>query len=353
MPLSKTAGTRTVETEPRGFEAVLLAAAQSRSDQVALRFKSRGAWLAWTWRDVVKEVDRFASFLRAQGIGPGIAIAIVGEIRPAILFGALAASALGVDVVSVAPGAPVAQIKTVLDQNRVGLAIVQGRRALAAWLQVVSSRHARTAIVFDHVTPAGTSPEDDVIPLAAVTATSPAHGWADRLGTSGPLPQGGGAELWVEASTAWPEALHVLIGNWIGSGETLAAPELLAAAARDRAEIRPRRWIASSGAAAAASADITRRLAGKRSLTAALSRRSAALRALLLILARRRLGLSRLKVIEVQRSWQPPEQRSAEEATFRSVGVALRVAAHEGADARAARTTNPFETRLAAVGGAS
>jgi acyl-CoA synthetase (AMP-forming)/AMP-acid ligase II len=334
-----------------GFETFFLAAAQSNQDGVALRFKSRGAWLAWTWRDVVREVDRFTSFLRDQGIGLSTAIAIVGEVRPSILFSVLAAGTLGVEVVSVSPGASLAQVEAVLDRNRIGLVVIQGRRALAAWLQAAQPRHGRIAIVFDHATPTGKVPEDGVIPLAAVTATPPGHGWADRLGPAR-RPARRGAKLWAEASTGWSAAVDVLIDNWIGSGDVLALPELLAAAGRDRVEVVPQRWIASVEAAAAAAADIANRLPAERSPTAALSRRSAVLRRLLLILARRRLGLSRLKTIEVGRSSQATGSQSAEEAAFRSVGVALRVPADGVTEPGAARFGKSFDWHLGAVGGA-
>jgi hypothetical protein len=332
-----------------GLVGRLAEAARERPDTVALRYKSRGAWLVLTWRDVVRETDRFASFLRAHGIGPASAIALAGEIRPSMLFSALAAHALGAEFVSVAPDATANQIRAVLDRNPIGLALMHGRRTLAAWLQVVEA-HRRVVIVFDHVTPAGKTPEDAVIPLTAVTTASPAHGWADRLDAS-TRPSQRGAALWAEASTAWPEALDVLIDVWLNSGNSLAVPELLAAAARDRAEIVPHRWIASAEAAAVASADIASRLPSAYSLTGPVFLRSPALRRLFLALTRRRLGLSRLRAIEVDPDWRTSATRSAAETLFQSVGIALRAPANDVAEDGATQPAGSFRAHFAVAGG--
>jgi acyl-CoA synthetase (AMP-forming)/AMP-acid ligase II len=321
---------------PPGFEASLLAAAEVRPEAVALRTKSRGDWRIWTWRDLLREIDRFSTFLEGRGIGHGTAVALVGEIRPSILFSALAAAAIGAAIVPVAPEATAAEIGALLDRKPIGLAVIQGRRALAAWLQAAAPRPRPVVLVFDHVTPTGKTPEDGVIPLAAVLSVAPARGWDEQLGTAGRSSRAGPA-LWVEASTAWPEALDVLVDAWLGIGASLALPELLGAAARDRAEIRPDRWIASAEAAAAAAADI-----GSRWRPTG----PASWRRLLLGLARRRLGLSRLTAVEVQ------GRSPAAQAVFEQLGLAVRPVADDAADEGAGQPRHAFAPRLAVVGGA-
>jgi hypothetical protein len=170
---------------PPGFEASLLAAAEVRPEAVALRTKSRGDWRIWTWRDLLREIDRFSTFLEGRGIGHGTAVALVGEIRPSILFSALAAAAIGAAIVPVAPEATAAEIGALLDRKPIGLAVIQGRRALAAWLQAAAPRPRPVVLVFDHVTPTGKTPEDGVIPLAAVLSVAPARGWDEQRGTAG------------------------------------------------------------------------------------------------------------------------------------------------------------------------
>jgi AMP-binding enzyme len=329
----------------------LAEAAWKRPDAVALRYKSRGSWLVWTWRDVVRETDRFASFLRSEGIGVDSAIALAGEIRPSVLFSALAARAIGAGVVSVAPDATATQIEAVLDRHSIGLALMHGRRSLAAWLQVFEARPRRVAIVFDHFTPAGRAPEDAVIPISAVMATAPAHDWAEGLPPVG-RPSRGRAALWAEASTAWREALDVILDVWLSTGDDLAVPELLTAAARDRAEIAPGRWIASAAAAAVAAADIASRIPSPRGVIGFVARLSAALRRLVLALTRRRLGLSRLHAIEVERGWKTQATRSEAEIVFGAVGLAVLAPTHELADDGAAQSAAAFHARFAVLGGA-
>jgi hypothetical protein len=339
------------ESAASDFLGRLTEAARKRPDGVALRYKSRGSWLTWTWRDVVRETDRFASFLLAEGIGVGSAIALAGEIRPSILFGVLAAHAIGAAVVSVAPDATATQIKAVLDRRSIDVALMHGRRTLAAWLQVVEGRPRRVVIIFDHVTPAGRMPEDAITPISAVMEASPAHDWADGLLAVG-RPSRRRAAIWAEASTAWPEALDVLIDVWLSTGDDLSIPELLAAAARDRAEIAPYRWIASSPAATVAALDIASRLPSPRSVSGFAARSSAALRWLVLAMTRRRLGLSRLHAIEVERGWQTQAARSETETVFGTVGLTLLAPTRDLAEDPATRSAAPLHARFAVFGGA-
>jgi len=334
---------RLARANPPSFEASFLGTAKARFEAVALRHKSRGDWRDWTWRDVVREVDRFAAFQQGQGIGRGSAVALVGELRPSILFSALATAAIGAEVVPVAPDATAAEIAALLDRNPIGLAVVQGRRALAAWLQATAPRLRPVALVFDHVTPTGKTPEDGVIPLSAVLTASPTQGWAEQQLGAAERSSRAGVALWVEASTGWPEALDVVVEAWLSAGGSLALPELLDAAARDRAEIRPERWIASAEAAASSAADIESRWrpAGP-----------ASWRRPLLTLARRRFGLSRLTTVEVQRSWPAAVSRSAVETVFQSVGLAVHSVKTDATDDDIGQQRHAFAPRLAVVGGA-
>jgi hypothetical protein len=341
MPLTDAVSSTSLEVRRS-----LMDAARSDPDVTALRYKYRGGWLAWNWRDVVREVDRFASFLRDRDIGVGAGIAIVGEIRPSIVFGALAAQARGADVVLVAPAASLSEVTATLNRVTISLVLIHGRQALATWLKALERYTLPVQIVFDHVAPDGTTPEKAVLPLSDVLRTSPANGWADALGRATGRSAARRQTLWVESSTAWPQAAHILIEEWLGSGNILAVPELLAAAARDRAETRPNRWIASAECVVAASAEIAGRLPRPDGWMMSLTARIPVLHWLLLNLMRRRLGVSRLSTIEVERHWWASTAKGVAESVFSSLGVALRVTANESIEQGARDPETPYHSHF-------
>lgn len=49
--------------------------ARERPTQIALRHRRLGAWKAWRWIDVLREVERVADGLRQQGFTPGARMA--------------------------------------------------------------------------------------------------------------------------------------------------------------------------------------------------------------------------------------------------------------------------------------
>jgi acyl-CoA synthetase (AMP-forming)/AMP-acid ligase II len=337
---------------PLGLGHLVVEAARARPDAVALRYKHRGVWLVWNWRDVVREVDRFASFLRERAIGGGTAIAIVGEIRPSALFAAIAGYAIGAKVLLIAPDADRQEVAAALAKNSLYVVLVQGRQALATWLQALGQNNRSTQIVFDHATPGDVAPDKAVLPLSEVTKVSRLHGWADTLDLVRGQPESGGEAVWIEASTSWSEAADVIIRAWLSSRHVLAIPELTAAAARDRVEIRPHRWIASSDCATVAAAEIAGRLPRTTGWLNSAARKMPALRHLLVNLIRYRLGLSRLTVIEVEAAWQASAAARAAEATFASLGIPLQASMLQLSGQDSLRPEPPRRPHLAVAGNA-
>ena len=138
--------------------------------------------------------------------------------------------------------------------------------------------------------------------------------------------------LWIEATTAWSDGLNIITDLWLASGETLALPELLAASARDRFEIRPNRWITSSEQLAATSAEIVGRLPRSHGLAGRIvahaigstSRSASTAARLVKSLLRYRLGLSRLNLVEVGDNHRRTEQWEEAEYLFAALGAPLR-----------------------------
>ncbi|WP_158814681.1 AMP-binding protein [Methylocapsa sp. S129] len=314
----------------------LIETARRDPRSVALRHKHRGAWDAWSWYSIVVAVDRFASGLRRHGVEAGSVAAFAGEISPNFLLGALAARAIGAAVISIAPGAKTPEIAAVLRGLPVRVAIVQGREALAEWIQAGTAAGKSIPIVFDHVTPEGRSPHPSVLPIANLRDHAAEQGWAETLGAPSASSRRK-PTLWIEATTAWADGLNIIADLWLASGETLALPELLAASARDRFEIRPDRWIASSEQLTATSAEIAGRLPPNGGLAGRIvaraigstSRSASTAARFVKSLLRYRLGLSRLNLVEVGDDHRRTEQWEEAEYLFAALGAPLRRIASE------------------------
>lgn len=337
----------------------LIEAARRDPKSSALRHKHRGAWDAWSWRSLVAAVDRFASGLRRHGVEAGSVVAFAGEVSPNFLIGALATRAIGAAVISIAPGAGTAAIAAALRGLPVRLAVVQGREALAEWIQAGQAAATSIPIVFDHVTPEGRSPHPSVSPIASLRDHAAEQGWVETLGVSSSAPRRK-STLWVEATTTWPDGLDIITDLWLVTGETLALPELLAASARDRFEIRPNRWIASSDRLIAATVEITGRLpsgggpAARFVAHAMGSSRSMSIAAPFVWgLLRYRLGLSRLNFVEVGDDHRRTKQGEEAGALFAALGAPLRRIASEdfGAETTGSAPANAIG-RLALSGDA-
>ena len=323
----------------------LIEAARRDPKSVALRHKHRGAWDAWSWRSIVVAVDRFASGLRRNGVEAGSVVAFAGEVSPNFLIAALAARAIGAAVISIAPRAGTPEIAAVLRGLPVRLAVVQGREALAEWLQAENAAGKSIAIAFDHVTPDGRSPHPSVLPIANLRDHAEEQGWVEALGAASTVARRK-STLWIDATTAWPDGLDVIANLWLASRDTLALPELLAASARDRFEIRPNRWIASSDRLAAARAEIVGRLPPEGGVAARVvahaigsaSRSASAAAPLVKSLLRYRFGMSRLNFVEVGDVHEHTKEREEAERLFAALGAPLRPI---DSDDLSAETTGP------------
>ena len=291
----------------------LVATAHARPEAIGLRHKSRGAWSAWSWRDIVAETACYAAALRHLGIGVGDVVALSGEIVPNVILLALAARTVGASTVAL-PRHVSPQALSAPQRQPVRAVLVQRREALQPWIEAAGRSRAGIRIIFDHATPEGTSPHPAVLTIAALKNLAAPDGPLPRLeGRSGSANPGPSA--WIEETTDWPHVFDMLFEAWLDEGLTLACPELQAAAARDRREIQPDRWIASQARLLAAAAEIGARLPPATGLTGrivarALDPASGGLATRLTrALLRRHLGLSNLAAIETET--RPPDGRIA------------------------------------------
>src|SRR5581483_2261773 len=63
--------------------------------ETAMREKDFGIWREYTWADCATEVRRMALGLKAMGVGKGDVVGLIGQNRPAWVFGQIATHALG------------------------------------------------------------------------------------------------------------------------------------------------------------------------------------------------------------------------------------------------------------------
>ena len=94
---------------------LLAANAAAFPDRVAMREKDRGIWQELTWKQVLDEVVRCAAGLQALGLSEGEAVLILGDNRPRLYMGMLAAGALGALAMPVYPDATPDEIMRVLE----------------------------------------------------------------------------------------------------------------------------------------------------------------------------------------------------------------------------------------------
>jgi len=243
--------------------------AYGKPSAVALRQKQRGAWYFWRWLDVADEVRDLSQGLQAVGFVAGDRLAVSGDIGPHVLLIGLAVHRLGGELITVSPDAGGQEIATALRAHDIRHVFTQGRQSLAAWLRASTEAGIDLRVIFDHATVDGNTPESGVITFDALRglgdkaeapASSPEESvaWRHLASPSGAPAQTG--IVWVEESTRWQSGLEILLSQWLSGPLTLAFPESLAAAARDRREVVPRRLLVSVDRLGSLYDDILQRL---------------------------------------------------------------------------------------------
>lgn len=93
--MSTTTPLGTATATSGGLVGLLAGTAARRPDGVALRYKRRGLWRSVTWAVLQEQVLATAGGLRAAGVGPGDAVAVLGDASPGWVVADLAVQALG------------------------------------------------------------------------------------------------------------------------------------------------------------------------------------------------------------------------------------------------------------------
>lgn len=232
-----------------------------RPRELALVHKRCGQWKGWCWADVHREVTQLREALQHRGFGPGARLAVVGAYEPTLLVLALAARATGGQVVPLPRTlAGAALVEALGAPGEAHLFIAE--RDSAARLQAAVEGGVRLQRLYLAHRPTWR--------CADVVAEGVAELYAGQ-----PLPVQGrrawhhlraAAPVWAEEGTEWAEGLELLCERLVIHGESLAFPEGMASASRDRCDIAPATLLLSSSRAHALHAELEDRVAAPGSL---------------------------------------------------------------------------------------
>lgn len=284
--------------------------ATEKPTQIALRHRRHGAWKAWRWIDVLREVERRAAGLREHGFAPESRLALCGALEPSLLILALAARSLGgrSEVVS-----SLSRGETLQRQLRVfrpDFAFVQRRETVAHWVEAGLDLPVPLRL-FCAQASAAQEGRLQVLALATLFSGEPLQharqGW----------PQVARDEVvWVDEGTEWAEGLTHVLSRWLQQGQGFAFPETRESASRDLREIAPTALLLSAPRAQALADEIEARLAPqgswrRRLCDWTLSDPRSGLRRWIKSRVRHLLGFQRVAHIETPASaYQAPERLS-------------------------------------------
>jgi long-chain acyl-CoA synthetase len=116
--------------------ARLLAQAETRPRDPALRVKRLGRWLEISWGEYAARVATVALGLRELGLGPGDRVAVLSENRPEWLFADLGIQSVGAVTVGVYPSEVEAGVAQVLRDSEARVVFVEDEEQLDKTLAV-------------------------------------------------------------------------------------------------------------------------------------------------------------------------------------------------------------------------
>jgi long-chain acyl-CoA synthetase len=118
------------------FPRLLLRHAGQRPEAAALREKDLGIWQTVTWSQLRDEVAALAAGLASQGFRRGQNLALIGENRPRLYAGMIAAQALGGVPVPLYQDAVAQEMVYVFQNAEIGFAIVEDQEQVDKLLEI-------------------------------------------------------------------------------------------------------------------------------------------------------------------------------------------------------------------------
>ena len=190
---------------------LLAANARAVPQGVAFREKDRGIWQQLTWAETCETVLRMAAGLQASGLAPGQGVLILGDNRPRLYMGMLAASALGALAMPVYPDATPDEILHVVSELPVRYVLAEDQEQVDKALDLRERGAGLEHIVYDNPRGLGRYTAPGLISWTAMQQLG-----ADRLAaapdlrerlTRHALPQGPAVFIHSSGTTGKPKGL--------------------------------------------------------------------------------------------------------------------------------------------------
>jgi long-chain acyl-CoA synthetase len=129
---------------------ILAGNAKAFGSAVAMREKDRGIWQETTWAQVFEAVLRCAAGLQDIGLAPGQGVLVLGDNRPRLYMGMLAAGALGAYAMPVYPDATVDEVLHMVQDLRVQYVLAEDQEQVDKALDLRERGAGLAHIVYDN-----------------------------------------------------------------------------------------------------------------------------------------------------------------------------------------------------------
>lgn len=146
---------RTDQTAAWNFETdttlirVLARNAEAFPDRVAMREKSKGIWQETTWRELLEIVLRCAAGLETLGFKAGEVMLVLGDNRPRLYAGMLAAGALGGYAMPAYPDATLDEIRHFVHEAGARFVLAEDQEQVDKMLELHDQGAAIAHIIYD------------------------------------------------------------------------------------------------------------------------------------------------------------------------------------------------------------
>lgn len=115
---------------------------------VWIRKKVSGIWREYTWAEALDTIKSFSMGLRSLGFQQGDVLAIAGDADPEWVFGEIAAQAAGGSVVGLDTSCPLADLKSILLENKIRFVLCQDQEQVDKMLEVDNEVRHLVKIVY-------------------------------------------------------------------------------------------------------------------------------------------------------------------------------------------------------------
>ncbi|MFQ5784648.1 MAG: AMP-binding protein [Alphaproteobacteria bacterium] len=134
---------------PDTFAKLLIEHARRHGDRPAIREKNYGIWQSWTWAEALDEVRALACGLAAYGFGRGDKLAIIGDNRPRLYWGMVAAQVLGGVPVPIYQDSVAREMAFVIDHADVRFVLAEDQEQVDKLLEIKDDCPRLETIIYD------------------------------------------------------------------------------------------------------------------------------------------------------------------------------------------------------------